>query len=123
ESDPGKMALLSLAATCLFAIWLRREHHHHPWPKRARDSALQFLLVWCVFGCGIWFALSAEHWLLHGPVHLDHRYFLLLAGSLVIGCSFWNSRLAPGFYRPRNLRTIPAADLRPDETLEALILC
>jgi hypothetical protein len=117
--------VLSFASTCVCASWLRRDHHSHPWPKTWFQHARQFLLVWLVFGAGIWFAVAAEHWLKDGPLDLqDHtRVFLLLSAAAVAGLSLWHSRLLPGFYRPRSLEPVFARLLPPGQELEALVLC
>lgn len=115
----------SFAATCGFALWLRHAHHRHPHPHRKRDAALQFLLIWCVFGSAIWFSLACEHWLLEGPFHLAHYLpvFLLLAAAGVIGFSYWHHRLAPGFAPPRSLRPSPVQELPEAHRFKVLILC
>jgi hypothetical protein len=121
----GWLVPVSFLGTSLFALWLRHAHHLHPHPRRKRDAALQFLLVWCVFGSGIWFASSLERWLLDGPLqlHARHGVFLVLSAGIVIGFSYWQSRLAPGFTRPRSLRPVLAKVLSPEHQFEALVLC
>lgn len=121
----GWLIPVSLAGTSLFALALRHVHHLDPHHRRKRDAALQFLLVWCVFGSGIWFASSLEQWLLNGPLHLHERHlvFLLLSAGVVMVFSYWQSRLTPGFTRPRSLRPVLAKNLPAEHQFEALVLC
>lgn len=117
--------VVSLVATCLFALALRHAHHRHPHPREKRHAALQFLLVWFVFGSGIWFALAAEEWLLHGAFHLEHHLgvFLSIGFVFVVGFSFLHSRLSPGFQRPRSFRPVRACELPVDQRFQALVIC
>jgi hypothetical protein len=77
--------LLALVAGGLLvpsSFWLYRAHHQCPRPKRGADRILQFLLGTVVLVTAFAVAVSVEHWLEHGPLHLGGHPFLFSLGCL-----------------------------------------
>ena len=107
----GWLALFAGAATVLFSFWLRAVHHRYPHPKPGREITAQFALGVAVLISGMTTALASEHWLHHGPLHLERfpiKFTLLSIGGL-LAFSYWLAREQPLVERPVDVepRTSP----------------
>jgi hypothetical protein len=114
---------VSLILAYGLARWLKRTHHHEPWPKTG-GRVKQFLLGLGVFIAGIWFALAVEHGLREGPFHLARHpgLFWLGCGGIIALASWGQSRLKLRLHLPRSLRPVKARELPPDQRVRGLIL-
>lgn len=113
---------LSLLIGC--SVLMRLAHHACPRPKVWRDRAWQFSLALGVLMTAFFTAVSLEHWLEHGPMHLaDHAtLFAALCFLLLIVAERVFRRLQQRLERPRDIRPLLHQRQEAAEALEALIL-
>lgn len=125
---PLLLSGVSLAILGVCSLQLRRLHHRRPRPQGLRDRAVQFGLSLAVLLAAFIAAVSLEHFLEHGPLHLADHPVIFASGCVVLlipleGVLHHVRQRTEYLVDVRPLlRQRSAADKAPDSELQALIL-
>ena len=124
EHWPLLLAAFFLVILVGFSLLMRRAHHSCPRPRAWRDRAWQYSLALGVGLSAFFVAAGLEHWLQHGPLHLEHHaaWFTLGCVAALVCAERAFHHLQIRLERPRDIH--PLLHLRQEaaEPVEGLIL-